>query len=335
MLSVGTMTASSIDNSSAKQEERVRKDAVAWYARMFSGDAGELERKGLQNWLDAHPDHRRAWARLQSIRQSMQGVPTKIAMPALQDARRSRRTVLRSFALFASASAIAYVSYRISSDQTLFKPWMAEYKTRVGERRSVILADGSRMVLNTDSAADMMFDGKRTINLWRGEVLIETARHRGMTDDERPFTVQTVQGTVLALGTRFTVRNIGEQTLVAVFDDAVELRTMNGSQVRVLQAGESALFNQDEIFPTKLVDDTSIQWENGSLVVANERLGDVIAELARYRHGYLSCDDAVANIRVSGAFPIDDTDKALTVLMQSFPLKITSTTRYWVVVGPI
>lgn len=330
------MIASVIDQNAVKsQSERIRKAAVAWYARMCSGDADERDEQGLRDWLAQHPDHRHAWARLESIRQSMQRVPNNIAVPALQGVQRGRRTILRSIVLLASTSTVAYVSYHATSDQILFKPWMAEFRTRVGERRSVMLADGSRMVLNTDSAADAVFDAERVVTLWRGEVLIETARHRGVTDDKRPFLVRSAEGAILALGTRFIVRSMGDRTIVSVLDDAVELRTLSGNAVRVLQAGESASFSRQEISVSGTVDDTSAQWEHGSLVVGNERLGDVIAELARYRRGYLFCDDSVADIRVSGAFPIDDTDKALTVLMQAFPLRITRTTRYWVSVGAV
>lgn len=330
------MTTSALNQHIVEKDEiAVRKEAIAWYARMCSGDAGEADLQGLQQWLAQHPDHRKAWAKLEGIRQSMQRVPTNIAMPALRGVRRNRRAVLRSIVLLASTGSAAYISYRAIEQPSFYKPWVAEYRTRVGERRSVLLADGSRLVLNTDSAADVTFTSdKRIITLWSGEALIETASHRNAVKDARPLVIRTEQGTVRALGTRFTVRTLGDRTQVAVLDDAVELQTIDG-KISVLQAGESVSFSRADISAVRTVDDTSVQWEQGSLLVGNERLGDVIAELARYRRGYLFCDDAVADIRVSGAFPIDDTDKALTVLMQSFPLRITRTTRYWVVIGPV
>ena len=319
-----------------RDEQALRKEAVAWYARLCSGEATEADHQALQTWLQQHPDHRRAWQRIESIRQSMQRVPAGIAVPTLQAGGRSRRNVLRGVVLLVSAGSVGYLSYRTASDHALIQPWLADYRTRVGERRSVVLADGSRMVLNTDSAADVAFtQTSRTVTLWAGEVLIETARQRGMAEDNRPFVVRTAQGTVLALGTRFVVRSHGDRTEVSVMEHAVELRTLDGHAVRVLQAGESAFFTRSGIAQTQAASDTVAQWEHGSLVVGDARLGDVIAELARYRRGHLACDPAVADIRVSGAYPIDDTDKALAVLVQSFPLRVTSTTRYWVVVGPV
>lgn len=54
----------------------------------------------------------------------------------------------------------------------------------------------------------------------------------------------------------------------------------------------------------------------------NTPLGEIIKQLARYRHGYLACDPNVADLRVMGAFPLADTDKSLAMLAQIFPVRI-------------
>lgn len=320
----------------ARDELTLRKEVVAWYGFLCSGDSNEADQQALQDWLQQHPDNRRAWERMQSVRQTMQAVPGNIALPTLQSVRRGRRNVLRGMLLLASSGGLAYLSYRSSTDQALIQPWLADYRTAVGEQRSVLLNDGSRMVLNTDSAVDVHYSAThRKLRLWSGEILIETAKHRNAADDARPFIVQTNQGSVLALGTRFTVRSFDDHSLVSVLDDAVELRTLNTGRVRVLQAGEAAVLSRNDIGLSHVSDADIAQWEHGSLVVNDIPLGDVIAELSRYRRGRLNCDPAVAGIRVSGAFPLADTDKALQVLVKSFPLRMTSVTRYWVTLGPI
>ena len=58
-----------------------------------------------------------------------------------------------------------------------------------------------------------------------------------------------------------------------------------------------------------------------------------MAELGRYRTGHLACDSAVASLRVSGAFPVADTEQALAVLARSLPVRVRRLTRYWVTVG--
>jgi transmembrane sensor len=82
------------------------------------------------------------------------------------------------------------------------------------------------------------------------------------------------------------------------------------------------------------VDGSAALWEQGMLLAKNMRLGDVIAELARQRPGVLQCDPAVADLRVSGAISLDDTDAGLELLAGTLPVRIERRTRYWVTVRP-
>lgn len=62
------------------------------------------------------------------------------------------------------------------------------------------------------------------------------------------------------------------------------------------------------------------------------RLDALVAELSRYRGGVLRCDPAVGALRVSGAFPLRDTDASLALLAKTLPVRIGGITRYWTVV---
>jgi transmembrane sensor len=59
-------------------------------------------------------------------------------------------------------------------------------------------------------------------------------------------------------------------------------------------------------------------------------LAELLADLSRYRTGVLRCDPRIANLRVSGAFPIDNTDLALAALESGFSLRVNRYSRYWV-----
>ena len=72
------------------------------------------------------------------------------------------------------------------------------------------------------------------------------------------------------------------------------------------------------------------RWTEGMLVINDRALRDVLHELARYRRGHLSCTDDVANLRISGTFPIDDTDLAVLAIAKVLPVTVVSRTRYWV-----
>ncbi|QEI06455.1 DUF4880 domain-containing protein [Pigmentiphaga aceris] len=331
--------------AASRDEEALRKTAVRWYVRLCSGEASAADHLAWQQWHAAHPDHQRAWQRIESIRNTTQGVPAAIARPTLAAANERRRHVLRSLVLLGSLGAFSYGAYRVGGARTGVAPWaslLADFRTATGKQRELDLADGSRMVLNTGTAVDVSFDGaQRLVRLLAGEVLIETAKRRGLSDtgasqDSRPFMVETAHGSIRALGTRFIVRDDDARTRVTVLQDSVEVTPADGAGGPVLlRAGQQLSFSRHAAMSPGPADPAADAWTQGSLVVNDWRLGDVITELARYHTGHLACDAAVSDIRVSGAFPIHDTDKALAVIMRAFPVRVLSLTRYWIKVVPV
>lgn len=319
----------------ARDPAQVKKEAITWYAHLCSGDATERDLREHQRWCGAHPDNANAWARFEAMRQSFAQVPMQVAASTLQIASRNRRRSLKYAMLLASSGAAAYAGYALSrQDQLLPASWLADFSTRVGERRRVTLADGSLLILNTDTAVDVSFDARqRLIRLLAGELLVDTAAHRLGTEDARPLAVQTSDGRAMALGTRFTVRRFDDRTEVAVLASAVEVTPLHAAQQRrVLTAGQRMAFSASQAFAVRR-DEGVADWVDGSLVVNDWPLREVLAELARYRRGYLGCDPEVADIRVSGAFPLDDNARALALLVRSFPIRVSFLTRYWARVG--
>ncbi|MBR8657942.1 iron dicitrate transport regulator FecR, partial [Achromobacter sp. Marseille-Q0513] len=82
------------------------------------------------------------------------------------------------------------------------------------------------------------------------------------------------------------------------------------------------------------VSEDAASWSRGVLVADAWRLDDFLAELGRYRPGLLRCDPAVADLRVSGVFPLRDTDRALHNLERGLPVTVVYRTRYWVTLRP-
>ena len=76
-------------------------------------------------------------------------------------------------------------------------------------------------------------------------------------------------------------------------------------------------------------------WTEGRLVTVDQPLGELAAELARYRRGHVSCDPRIAQIAVSGAFPLDDTDRAFDLIAAAFPVRITRFTPLWLSLTPV
>src|SRR5690606_953213 len=112
----------------------------------------------------------------------------------------------------------------------------------------------------------------------------------------RPFYVQTVQGCLQALGTRFTVHQRQADVQVEVFEGAVRIRpAKTRDQDYVVQAGQQTRFSQDGAErPLAEVDEQSAAWAGGMLVARDMRLDDFLDALAPYRNGSLGCDPAIA-----------------------------------------
>ena len=75
-------------------------------------------------------------------------------------------------------------------------------------------------------------------------------------------------------------------------------------------------------------------WIRGLLVVSNWRLADFIEELSRYHRGYLGCHNSIADLRISGAFRLDDTQAVLENLTSTLPITLRSFTPYIVRLEP-
>ena len=322
--------------ASAADDARVRQQAIAWYARLCSGEATPADRADWQLWHDAHPAHQRAWRHFDALQAMLQRVPGPLAASTLQARPPSRRRVLRGVAALLGSGAVAGLCWQVAGRQEGMRSWLADYRTGTGEQRSLTLADGSALTLNTRTSVDVSMDAaSRLIVLHAGEILVQTARAAGGAKDGRPFMVHTPQGRILALGTRFTVRSEGDTSEVSVLQDAVDIEALQdpGRSLR-LQAGQQAAFGRSGMQASRPADPAFTSWVGGSLVVDGWLLQDVVRELARYRPGHLACDPAVAGIRVSGVFPLADTDKALAVIARAFPVRLASVSRYWVTLVP-
>lgn len=300
--------------------------AARWYAKLQSGVATDVDRTAWSAWLNADPSHRLAWQRMTAVGEQMASVPGALASPALRGVDRSRRHVLRSVVMFTSAASLGWLGWRSETAQNLF----ADMRTAVGERREFRLADGSSLLLNTDTSVNLRFDGRqRVLELLWGEILVTTAAD----PTKRPFKVVTEHGEILALGTRFIVRSHTRGGEVAVLEKAVEVSANRGGRKVRLEAGQRLSFNARALGPVGRNDASTGAWQQGSIIAIDRPLAELLADLSRYRTGVLRCDSRVADLKVSGAFPIDNTDLALAALESGFSLRVNRYSRYWVMVS--
>ncbi|PHK95267.1 iron dicitrate transport regulator FecR [Pseudoroseomonas rhizosphaerae] len=205
------------------------------------------------------------------------------------------------------------------------RPWPAAgHSSGTGEISGLSLPDGSRATLGSGSAIDLRYDGKgRTIRLARGEVMLDVR-----PDPQRPLTVRTPQGSVQALGTRFTVRRAAERTWVAVEESRVRA-CIHAERCVTLGPGEAAWLAAGAIEGPFPAPPHAAAWAEGRLIVENRPLVEVLAQLARYRRGGLRYDAAeLEGIMVSGVLPLREPDKALAALEESLPVRIRRDGRF-------
>jgi len=315
-------------------DARIVREAADWLVRLDAGPLDESERRALATWRARSPEHERAWRTALELKGLLGRVPSVIGARVLGRKRVHRRTALKSLAALLVAGPAAWTAYRYAP----WAEWSADYRTGTGEQRRVDLPDGSRLLLNTASAVDMVFDGtERRLILHRGETLVETAPDP--RSGPRAFLVETAQGRIRALGTRFAVRERDAagtpRTWVGVLEGAVAIRPARaGEGERVLEAGRQTAFTRDAVEPPGPLEPGDTAWTRGQIIAERQRLGDLAEEIARYRVGVLRCDPAVADLRISGVFQVNDTDRALGIIAETLPVRLTYVTRYWVSITP-
>ncbi|MEZ1316717.1 FecR domain-containing protein [Pseudomonas fluorescens] len=313
---------------SAAPDRKVFEAAATWYVQFQAEPPTAAQRQAWQHWVESSPAHLAAWNQVEQVQRHLGGVPRDLSRRALSSTQQ-RRQVLKLLLLVAGTG---YVGWNVQQHTSLGNVW-ADYRTQVGQRRKIELADGSQIHLNTGTAIDVLFDaGQRLIRLREGEILVRT----GKPGDPRPFFVETREGRIQALGTRFSVRQLSGASRIGVLEDRVSV--LPGEQPdhgRLLVAGEGADFDSYGVGAVHPYRSTETAWINGQLIVLDARLGEVISELGRYRPGILHCDERAARLRVSGTFRLDSTDAVLANLQASLPVSVRYFTRYWVSIKPV
>ncbi|MGE8364023.1 FecR domain-containing protein [Cupriavidus basilensis] len=315
-------------------DPEVVQRAAQWLARLWSEQASSADAAACAAWRAADPAHERAWLRLQAVGDKLHSVPrdvargTLLAPPGAATAPATRRRALSLLGLLTLVGGTAGLVRQTETWQLA----LADHRTAVGEQREVKLPDGTRILLNTASAIDVRYDdGERRVVLRAGEILVSTAADPALV--YRPFLVQTREGTARALGTRFTVRQQDGVSSIAVLEGAVMVRPARpGAREQRIDAGQQTELRTDAASPPQPTDEGTAAWSRRMLVAERMRVADLLAELARYRPGVLRCDAEVAELRVSGVFPLSDTDRALANLTLGLPVALVYRTRYWVTV---
>lgn len=211
------------------------------------------------------------------------------------------------------------------------------YGTGLGEQRSILLADGSRVTLNSRSAIGVeLGKHRRIIHLLRGEALFQVSH-----DPARPFDVYADGAVVRAIGTEFNVDIESSYAAVTVMEGQVAV--MSGAQASLpvptgaaqapgrqalqqfpapagallLGVAQRVIITPGGIAHPQHVEDLSAitAWTRGQLVFESRPLGEVVDELNQYTAKRIVIQSSRLRLRkVTGVIQFDDPSSLLSFL---------------------
>lgn len=301
----------------------IAEQAAEWIVRRDGGDMSVEDERAFADWLEV-PGHPEALMRLEKVWGLLdeEEEPAAVSLPRGRAARVAairrfglrRRTVFSPGPRVAAGIAAALALIVLGGFQDWPMRLRADYATGVGERREVALSDGSVVKLDSGSAIALDYTGsRRGVRLLAGAAMFEVAPDRA-----RPFTVEADGGSVTALGTAFAIREEGGRATVAVTRHSVRVEG-DGRRI-VVGEGRRADFGRGVLDGPLPVRGDPAAWTRGRLVVVDRPLAEVVAQIGRYRRGYIAVTGTAATIRVSGVYDLDHPLAAIDSIEKSHDL---------------
>jgi transmembrane sensor len=313
---------------SGQEREEVREAAAAWAVRLSDPACTEATRAAFEAWRGASPSHEAAfereaavWDRFDRLR-ALRPADVEADPDMLAPAER-RQPMVRWAAAVAGAAVLSSIGF-----------WSINaapaYATAIGERRLVVLEDGTRVELNTDSRIVVRYrGGKRQVKLVRGEALFEVA-----ADPDRPFVLTAGDRQVEAQGSAFNVRLDDEAVQVIVAKGTVEVAEREAfggaSDETPLRAGIVGVYGEGgglsrPIAPARI--EQALAWRRGQIALNGQTLQSAVAEFNRYSDDrkLVVADPSIAGYQLGGYFRVEDMEGFVRALQTTFPVKATST----------
>lgn len=318
-------------------QEHVRRlaEAAAWRVRLAETDTESSE--AFEVWLAADPAHEAAWATVQATwsRFGDQATAPEI-MAARRDAlgrarRRGRMRWGRSSNAGRWAAAIAAVVVIAVGAGTWV--WTSvqpqEFRTELGERRSVTLADESKIALDSNTVVQVRYErNARKLELLSGQARFDVAH-----DVERPFSVHARDQTIMATGTAFNVDLLGPKVLVTLIEGHVVVladRATGRAGARAASPPSVELHAGQQLAVTgakppevlAVSTDKATAWETGQIIVDDEPLADVAERVSRYAdHPVVVRDQAAGALHLSGVFNVGDVSTFVDTVTRYLPVR--------------
>jgi transmembrane sensor len=313
-------------NEATHMAAKAQSQAAAdWVARL-GGEPGEADWLAFEAWLDAAPVHRAAYDKALAlsleIERGRAALATALAdkdaaRPDRASPRRSRTPALWWSGAMMSVAAVAVTFAVLHPEQKPLQPDV--YATAKGERRDIVLSDGTKIALNTASSVTVsMQPQRREITLAQGEAAF-TVTH----DANRPFVVHVGDRVLTDLGTDFEVLRQNGTITVTVREGLVGVQRAGDGQ-RDLKLGPGMRLDHREGSPDSMVlvanTDEAFAWRAGRLIYRDRPLSEVAADLDRYGQDQVRVQGPAAGLRFSGVLTIDNQPAMVQRLTDLLPV---------------
>jgi transmembrane sensor len=311
-------------NQPTISEDAPEEAASDWVVRLQDADAGEAEWLAFDAWLETSPTHAQAYDRALALWQEVDSHAPAIKSHLATPARTRRLLPMVGGGALAAALALGWVLTGTGPS----RPAVEIYQTGKGERKSVTLADGSRIDLAASSHLSVSLgSAERQVTLDEGEAIFDVA-----PDSHRPFVIAAADRQVRVVGTEFDVRRRDDQLSVTVRRGIVEVAPIAPAQGQAMRltpgdridhrigttAVQASIVSADDVFA----------WRAGHPVYRDRPLSEVAADLnAQFVRPVLLADRRTADLRFSGVLVLDDEEGVVHRLTLLAPLWSTSDQR--------
>ena len=300
------------------QQRAIEDQALTWVVRVRDQDFADWD--AFETWLAATPAHAEAYHRLAIEDRALDDLLPARSAPAPMPVRRTNR----KWAWPAVGAAAAALLVGVISVRTpVAGPQLYEVATRAGERRAVMLAGGTSILLNGGSAIALDRKDPRFAELRRGEALF-TVKH----DAAHPFAVQVGKDRLIDVGTRFDVVRTQGEMRVAVAEGAV-IYDPDGQKL-ALNQGDMLRVSANVALRSKVAPDQVGGWRDGRFVYAGEPLSRVAEDLSRFAGARVEVSPDLAGQPFRGVISVADPSK-LDELGPLFRARVQRTRDGWLI----
>ena len=286
----------------AQPASRLAEEAASWFLKLNDPDCTETDRRAFDAWLAKDEAHRAEYSQFERLWQTLDKLPPQ-----------------RKHRLRRATPAVVLLTGMLASLFTLAPPTERQtIATAIGERRHLVLADGSELDINAGSRIRTDYSWfSRRIEVESGEAVFKVA-----PDKLRPFEVRAANGVMRDIGTTFDVANENGRVSVGVIEGKVEVRLDGRANGILLKGGEQLAYAGSGGILSGQLDADATAWRDGRWIFKDTPLNEVVARMNR-QHGRQTVldDPALAGLHVSGAFNIGDRNGLLKALETLYPLR--------------